>query len=564
MMVNTNYALTAASLLLLPSALADGIYSKTSPVLQVDGASYRSLIEKSNYTSILEFYAPWCGHCQNLKPAYEKAAKSLTGLAKVAAVNCDAEENKPFCGSMGVQGFPTLKIVRPNTKKPGSRGTMEDYQGARTAKAIVDAVIDKIPNHVMRLTDKDYKSFLEGDEPKAILFSDKGTVSALLKSIAIEFLGSIGVAQIRDKEKQAVEVFGVDKFPTLVLLPGEGKDPVTYGGEMKKKAMVAFLSQAAAPNPDPAPKEKKAKSSSAKTDKSKSSKASSSFSKASESHKSADASGAKASQILETIADESNPTESPNPNVVDETTQKPIKLPDVAPPITSLPDGLSLQQKCLNTKASTCILALLSEDPTSQQNMRIVMDLSEIHYKYEKSKHSLFPFYQLPTTNSQANSLRKLLKLGDDVELVALNGKRGWYRHYSKSTSSKAEIEDWIDAIRMGEGAKEKVPANLIVDAGELPTEPVKIDVQSKDQEDPSAMYAKLKEQLPEGMDIMFDEIDDEEYERIMKAANEASATFSGSTGKPTASEVVEAEEPSEVPKAAEPAAEETGEHDEL
>ena len=34
-------------------------------------------------------------------------------MAKVAAINCDEESNKPFCGSMGVQGFPTLKIVKP-------------------------------------------------------------------------------------------------------------------------------------------------------------------------------------------------------------------------------------------------------------------------------------------------------------------------------------------------------------------------------------------------------------------------------------------------------------------
>lgn len=46
----------------------------------------------------------------DLKPAYEKAAKSLIGLAKVAAVNCDDEENKPFCGSMSV-GRPLIRIA---------------------------------------------------------------------------------------------------------------------------------------------------------------------------------------------------------------------------------------------------------------------------------------------------------------------------------------------------------------------------------------------------------------------------------------------------------------------
>jgi protein disulfide-isomerase A6 len=141
------------------------------------------------------FYAPWCGHCKNLKPAFETAAKSLAGIAKVAAVNCDEEMNKPFCGQMGVQGFPTLKLVRPS-KKPG-KPTVEDYQGPRSAKGIVDAVKDKVPNIVKRVHDKNLDEWLQEnkDTPKAILFSDKGIVSATVRALAIDFAGIVSVAQ---------------------------------------------------------------------------------------------------------------------------------------------------------------------------------------------------------------------------------------------------------------------------------------------------------------------------------------------------------------------------------
>lgn len=505
----------ATSLLLAPSTLAAGLYNKGSPVLQLGTKDFDANINRSNHTSIVEFYAPWCGHCQSLKPAFEKAAKSLSGLAKVAAVNCDEEANKPLCGQMGVKGFPTLKIVRPG-KKAG-KPTIEDYNGARSAKAIVDAVIDKIPNHVTRLKDAEFGDWTAKEGPRAILFSDKGVVSALMKALAIDFLGGIEVAQVRNKETEAVEEFNISKFPTLVLLPGDGKDPITYNGEMKKEAIVAFLSQAAAPNPDPAPK--KAKSSSTdKKDKSKSSKASSSFSKASASHASSEGSESPASQTAETLEDESNPTESPDPKV--KPAHTPVPIP-AATPITSLPDGLSLQQKCLNDKAATCILALLpvSKEPT-EESIKAVAALSEIHHKYEVANRHLFPFYQLASSNSQATALRSLLSLSEGIELIAVNGKRGWYRHLDASKGlTTTSIESWIDAIRMDDLAKSKLPENIIVPKDAIPAEPVKFEPAT---DDPEGMREQLKNSMPEGMDFEFEEIDDDEYERIMKQNEKA------------------------------------------
>jgi protein disulfide-isomerase A6 len=244
----TTFLTTTALFLPLTSA-AGGLYTKASPVLQLDAKSYNQLIAKSNYTSIVEFYAPWCGHCQNLKPAYEKAATALDGIARVAAVNCDEEENKAFCGSMDVKGFPTLKIVKPMKSKDGkkSRPMVEDYQGGRTAKAIHEAVSDKVPNHVTRLKDAGVTAWLQSEptKPKAIFFSEKGTVSPLIKAVAIDFLGSVNVAFVRSTEKGTVQKYSVTTFPTVVLLPGKEEEPVPYSGDMKKQALIDFLSQVA-------------------------------------------------------------------------------------------------------------------------------------------------------------------------------------------------------------------------------------------------------------------------------------------------------------------------------
>lgn len=414
---------------------------------------------------ILEFYAPWCGHCKNLKPAYEKAAKSLAGLAKVAAVNCDEESNKAFCGQFGVQGFPTLKIIKPG-KKPG-RPVIEDYQGPREARAIVDAVSDKITNHVNKLKADTLDAWVEDSaKPKAILFTEKSTTAPLVKALAIDFLGAIDFAQLRSKETAAIDKYEVTKFPTLLLLSADGEVLSRYDGEISKESLVTFLSQAASPNPDPAPK--KAKSSATKN--SKSASASSEFSKASQSHESSDF-----EEYLEhastIILDDGVPSESPLPNVEPE--QKPVAVPDIPPSLPTLETAEDLRSACLQPSSHHCVLVLLPqlEEPETQitgEAAEALSGFAAVEEKYSKRRANTFPAYAVPARNPDSSLIRQVLGLKPEtaVDVVVLNMKKGWAKKYSKSAFDTKSIEDFMEDIRFGEGAKQKISIDLFTEVG--------------------------------------------------------------------------------------------------
>ncbi|KAK7418182.1 hypothetical protein QQX98_004157 [Neonectria punicea] len=426
-----------AALAAMPAAHA-GMYAKNSPVIQLNAASYEKLIAQSNYTSIVEFYAPWCGHCKNLQPAYEKVAKSLEGLAKVAAIDCDDEKNKNFCGMQGVKGFPTLKIVRPG--KSG-RPVVEDYNGERTAGAISQAVASKINNHVTRVTSTELDGFLEGDKPKAILYSPKTTTSPLLRSIAIDFLDVISIAQIRDKEAAAVEKFNIKNFPSLVLIPGPGQEPIIYEGAMEKKEIVKFLSQAGQPNPDPASTKKRAESPKAK-DKStgeKESKNPKANSKAAESETKAGDESESSTASAETTAD--------------------TAIPSIIP-ISTLSTQEDLAKECLQPKSHTCLLLFTPSEETETGD-KALGSLSHINTKYVHGKRHLFPFFSVTSDSEAASTVPKVLGLDGEVSMVAINARRGWWRQYEGDFSNQS-VENWIDTIRMGEGSKNKLPQGIV------------------------------------------------------------------------------------------------------
>ncbi len=77
---------------LIFGVIAEEFYGKSSRVENLLDSNFQDKVINSDEMWIVEFYAPWCGHCQQLKPSYEKAAKALQGVVRVGAVNMDEQK----------------------------------------------------------------------------------------------------------------------------------------------------------------------------------------------------------------------------------------------------------------------------------------------------------------------------------------------------------------------------------------------------------------------------------------------------------------------------------------
>uniref|UniRef100_A0A061QIT2 protein disulfide-isomerase n=1 Tax=Tetraselmis sp. GSL018 TaxID=582737 RepID=A0A061QIT2_9CHLO len=115
--------------------LSAGLYSSGGPVEILDSSNFKKSISGDGIW-LVEFYAPWCGHCKALKPEWEKAAQALKGVVHVAAV--DADQHRSLAGQYGIQGFPTIKLI---TVQNGKAKT-SDYNGGRTAQEIAKFAMD--------------------------------------------------------------------------------------------------------------------------------------------------------------------------------------------------------------------------------------------------------------------------------------------------------------------------------------------------------------------------------------------------------------------------------------
>ncbi|XP_018578009.1 protein disulfide-isomerase A6 homolog [Anoplophora glabripennis] len=245
--------------ILMPYCLA--LYPSSGNVVELTPNNFDNLVTRSDEIWIVEFFAPWCGHCQQLVPEYTKAANALKGIVKVGAANVD--EHKELGGRYGVRGFPTIKIFGADKNKP------EDYNGGRTAKDIAEAALKAARSKVKTVLDggSSSRSSDSGDDKDVIELTDSNFDKLVVQSddmwlveffapwcghcknlaphwakAATELKGKVKLGALDATVHQSKAAkYGVQGYPTIKFFAPGAKDyPVDFDGGRTASDIVSW------------------------------------------------------------------------------------------------------------------------------------------------------------------------------------------------------------------------------------------------------------------------------------------------------------------------------------
>eukprot|EP00658_Telonema_sp_P-2_P006846 TRINITY_DN12581_c0_g1_i1.p1 TRINITY_DN12581_c0_g1~~TRINITY_DN12581_c0_g1_i1.p1 ORF type:complete len:419 (+),score=90.92 TRINITY_DN12581_c0_g1_i1:62-1318(+) len=243
-------------LALLSATVASALYSSHDPVLVLDQSSFHKTVSSNKGILMVQFFAPWCGHCKALRPEYTKAAQVLEGVATLAVVDADA--NKGIAGEFGVKGFPTIKMFGADKSNP------TDYQQARDAPSMVQAVVQEAvsmvqtrlggghgsssgASAVVTLTDENFEEqVLNSDDLWLVSFVAPwcGHCQKLApewNSAASELKERVKLGSLdATAHKLTGQKYKVEGFPTIKFFGSDKEHPESYNGGRTSSDIVTF------------------------------------------------------------------------------------------------------------------------------------------------------------------------------------------------------------------------------------------------------------------------------------------------------------------------------------
>jgi thioredoxin domain-containing protein 5 len=222
----------------------------------------------------VKYYAPWCGHCKKLAPAWDHLSMELKGKANIAHIDCTI--HKESCAKFEVKGFPTLILLKDGKqeeKYAGGRSVEDLTKFLKTKSVIAEDVVvkafaggepagappkkrdppppaedDNKPTNIFKVTADNFDALSSGAYLVKFYAPWCGHCKKLAPAweelatnINLNKENKVTIAKVDcTKESKICQDHGVKGYPTLKLLV-DGKEVAPYNGARDLAAITAFL-----------------------------------------------------------------------------------------------------------------------------------------------------------------------------------------------------------------------------------------------------------------------------------------------------------------------------------
>ena len=91
--------------------------------VELHSGNFQKYIQNNDIPVVIDFWAPWCGPCKMMAPAFEQAAKQLEPKVRLAKVNTELEQG--IAAQFGIRSIPTLVMFKKGREVARQAGALD-------------------------------------------------------------------------------------------------------------------------------------------------------------------------------------------------------------------------------------------------------------------------------------------------------------------------------------------------------------------------------------------------------------------------------------------------------